>query len=132
MEQKIKQNGKIKTLIFLSLLSFSTSIYAQSKDSLLTKTNLFKNFNFDINANNYTLDFKNINFSKNNLIFSSYNEATKLNDVYLLGNDSFIYSKSNLIFENNFRGNKIDSYNPYGTDNIGSALIFGLIGSILK
>ncbi|MFK7833734.1 MAG: hypothetical protein AB8B52_10690 [Winogradskyella sp.] len=123
---------KTKTIIFLTLLVFSTSIYAQSKDSLLTKTNFFKSFNLDLNTNDYTLDFKNIDFSKNNLLFSSYNETTKLNDIYLLNNDSFIYSKSSLIFENNFRGNKIDSFNPYGTSNLGSALIFGLVSSFLK
>ncbi|WP_179317913.1 hypothetical protein [Winogradskyella undariae] len=122
----------IKTLIFLTLLILSTSIYAQSKDSLLTKTNLFKSFNFDLKNNDYTINFKNIDFSKNNLLFSSYNESTKLNDIYLLNNDSYIYNKSSLIFENNFRGNKIDSFNLYGASNIGSALIFGLVGSILK
>lgn len=122
----------MKTLIFLTLLIFSTSTYAQSKDSLLTKTYLLKNYNFDFKTNDYTLDFKTIDFSKNNLIFSSYNETTKLNDIYLLGNESFIYSKSSLKFENNFRGNKIDSFNPYGSPNIGSALILGFIGSILK
>tara|TARA_R110002050_G_scaffold129304_2_gene250834 strand:+ start:2049 stop:2426 length:378 start_codon:yes stop_codon:yes gene_type:complete len=123
---------KIKTLIFLTLLVFSTSIYAQSKDSLLTETNLLKSFNFNFKTNNYAIDFKNIDFSKNNLLFSSYNETSKLNDIYLLNNDSLIYSKSSLIFENNFRGNKIDSFNPYGTSNISSALIFGLIGYIIK
>ncbi len=114
---------KLKTLIFLTLLGFGTSIYAQSKDALLPKTNLFKSFN---------LDFKHINFSENSLLFSSYNETTKLNDIYLLNNDSFIYSKSSLILENNFRGHKIDSYNPHGTSCITSSLILGLVNSILK
>ena len=122
----------IKTVLFLILLVFSTLIYAQSKDSLLTKTNVFKSLNFDFKTNDYTIGFKNIDFSKNNQLFSSYNETTKLNDIYLLNNDSFIYSKSSLLFKNSFRGNKINSFNPYGTSNIGSALIFGLIDSILK
>ena len=113
----------IKILLFLALLVLSTSIYAQSKDSLSTKTNLFKKFN---------LNFKTINFSKNSLIFSSYNETTKLNDIYLINKGSYIYSKSSRIIENNFRRNKVDSFNPHGASNFGSAIILGLLGSILK
>ena len=82
-----------KTLIILILLIFSASIYAQSKDYLLTKTNLFKNFNFDLNTNDYTLDVKNIDLYKNSLLLSSYNKTTELNDIYLLNNANSIYSK---------------------------------------
>lgn len=123
---------KIKILLFSILLFFCTAIYAQSKNSLLTKNKLFKSFKFDFKTNNYTLNFKKIDFSKKNLLFSSYNEITKLNDTYSLNNNSFTYNKSSFMLENNFRGHKIDSFNPYGTSNVGSALIFGLINSILK
>lgn len=121
-----------KTLLFLILLVSSISIYSQSIDLLLTKTNLFKKHQFSFKTSDYTIDFKKIDFSKSNMQFSSYNQTTKLNDIYVLNNNRFSYSKSSLLFENISRGNKIDSFNPYGTSNIGSALIFGVIGSILK
>jgi len=120
--------AKIKILIFLAFLVFSTSIYAQNTDLLFTKTDLSKGFN----AYNYTLDLKNINFPKNNLRLSLYNETTKLNDIYFISNDSLIYSKSRMRFGNYFGENEIDSYNPHGVDDICSAIIYGLIGTILR
>lgn len=121
---------KFRTLLFMTLLVFGTSIYAQSKDSLNTKHNMLGSLNFKIK--NYALDFKDIDFTKKNLFFSSYNETTKLNDSYLISNKEFIYSKSNLLFENNFRGQKIDSYNPYGVSNLETGLILGVIGELLN
>lgn len=123
---------KRKTEIFITLFLFSISINAQSTDSFLPKNDLLINSNLNLDSNNYSFDFKNINFQKSKFKFSSYNKTTKLNDNYLIINDYYIYNKSTMIFENNFRGHKIGSFNPYGASNISTALIFGIVGSILK
>lgn len=63
-----------------------------------------------------------------------YNPASGLNDTFYLKNQKAKYSKSFYIPENrmNFSGTKIDSFNPYGTNNIGAALALGVIDLILN
>jgi len=114
------------------LLLFVKSVCSQSQDSLLTKVNLSKSYILDLKTGNYTLDSKSINHSKNNLLLSYYNKTSQLNDVYLLNNEHSIYFKSIPIFENKFRGHKIDAFNPYGTSNIGSSIIVGLLNTVIK
>ncbi len=117
----------IKTVLFLIVFGCSISVYTQSIGSLVIQSDLF---NFD--AKDYALGFKNIDFSKNKGLFSSYNKTTQLNDIYITNNDAYSYSTSNLSFDNTLRAYKVDSYNPYGVSNIGSALILGIIGSFLN
>ena len=86
----------------------------------------------DIQSNKDAFDFYNVDLLKNGLLFSSYNETTKLNDSYLINNEEYVYTKSSMLLENNFRNLKIDSYNPYGVSNVKSALILGVVGEFLN
>lgn len=94
---------------------FSTSIYAQVKKGVSIKTSFLKSINLDFKIKAYTFDFNNIDFSKSNLIFSSFNKTTNLNDIYLVKDNDLIYSRSN---------------NLYGSTHIKSALVF--VNTFLK
>ncbi|EGV44692.1 hypothetical protein BZARG_1541 [Bizionia argentinensis JUB59] len=125
---------KLKTKLIITLLTFGTSVYAQSKDSLITINNVFNSvsLNSNINSTSYDLDLNNINLPTKNLLFSSINKTTQLNDNYLVINEAYIYHNSNFLFENKFKGSRIDSYNPYGASNINSALFLGVVGVFLN
>jgi len=114
---------KYKNLIVIMLIVCYSQLYAQSKDSL--------NLKLDFLYNDFTLNFKRIDFSKNNISFSEYNPTTGLNDNYSLINDEHVYTNSSFLFQNNIRGPKIDSFNPYGASNIQTSLVLGTFNKLL-
>ncbi len=73
------------------------------------------NFNFKTQTKPYLLNI--------------YNPASGLNDSFYLKNQEAKYSKSLYIPQNAVfaRATKIDSFNPYGTNNIGAAVALGVI-----
>jgi len=127
---------KIKTATFIILLFLSLSIDAQSKDSLSIKHNFFKYSSLTIDNNNYY--FKNIqkiekiHFKKRKFQFNIYNEDTGLNDTYLMTKNGSNLIYSSKLLENNFSLHKIDSFNPYGSPDIGTAIFNGLLNSLLN
>lgn len=64
--------------------------------------------------------------------FSIYNKTTKSNDFYILNADKSNYTKSDILIENNFRNNKIDSFNPSGASNIQSGVLMGMFNLFTK
>jgi len=122
---------KYKNLIVIMLIVCYSQLYAQSKDSLNLKYKLSKNLKLDFLYNDFTLNFKRIDFSKNNISFSEYNPTTGLNDNYSLINDEHVYTNSSFLFQNNIRGPKIDSFNPYGASNIQTSLVLGTFNKLL-
>lgn len=122
---------QFKTVLLIVAIVCSTLSYAQTNDSIPSTFNFFKSLNFGLNTTNYNFNFKKIALKKN-LSFSSYNPITKLNDTYLIIDGEYSYSKSNFLFENNFRAQKIDSYNPYGASNMSTALLLGTVGEFLN
>lgn len=113
-----------------------TTAYGQSKDSssgINKKAYTFKATKFDsirkINSSIGVL--KNESIVKN-YSFSVYNKTSKSNDVYLMSNDSSKYSKSKILIENNFRNNKIDSFNPTGAPNVQSGILMGMFNLLVK
>ena len=123
---------KMKNLIALLILGFALSLNAQTADSLQTTSKQVQNFNSVFDGYQYSLDLKNTVDAKSKLAFSSYNKTTRLNDFSFIKNDSLVYVKSSVVLENNFRGGKVDSFNPYGVGDVRYALILGTINSILK
>lgn len=113
------------------LIVSSTSLYAQSTNPLNIQYDLSNNFKLDFLFKNFALDFKRIDFSKNNISFSEYNPTTGLNDNYSLINDEHVYTNSSFLFQNNIRGPKIDSFNPYGASNIQTSLVLGTFNKLL-
>ena len=77
-----------------------------------------------------------INFTGSNLLqkgknLSFYNPVTNLNDHYYVLGKSYIMSKTKSFPIHGFEGQRVDSFNPSGTKDLGSALIFSAITSIL-
>lgn len=77
-----------------------------------------------------------INFNRNNLFSNKdnltlYNPTTNLNDTYYVLGKSYRMSNTKSFPIYGFEGQRIDSFNPSGTKDLGSAFIFGAINSIL-
>jgi hypothetical protein len=119
----------MKKIVYLLFLLLGSAAFGQNQTTgyrflpILSAVNL-KPFSFQINFNKSNL------FSKaDNLTL--YNPNTNLNDnYYVLGKDYVIgNSKSFPIY--GFEGRQVDSFNPSGTKDFGSAIVFGAINSIL-
>ncbi|AUC76393.1 hypothetical protein [Olleya sp. Bg11-27] len=123
---------KLKYVIAIVAIICCTTLYGQTTTPLHINQNVFKVLKFDFTATSYTLDYKSVGHIPNTYQFFAYNPMTALTDRYSVNNGNFIYNTSNLVLENNFRANKIDSFNPYGVSNIGSALIFGVFGKLFN
>ena len=79
-----------------------------------------------------TLSYTNFDYFKKSLTISSYNSNSRMNDQFRIVNGEFLYEKSGLILQNNFKRNKIDCSNPYGTSDIKSALVLGFVDGLLQ
>jgi hypothetical protein len=62
--------------------------------------------------------------------FTVYNKTTQLNDFYYVKKDTFYYQKSAFIPENHMFQPKLDSFNPSGASDLGSAVIIGIINTV--
>ena len=120
----------MKLLQLCVLVFFSTLVYSQTKDAV--KVSPILNKALKPNTKDYSLYFNTLKLPKNTTVFSSYNHSTNLNDMYTVINGNYVHTKSVALAKNTFRHNKIDSFNPYGSTSIGSALVFGVLGAIIK
>ncbi len=121
-----------KLILALALLC-SNFFFAQNKTSFADTIQVKKEY-FKINLNDLpviqnTIDFKSVNAYTTQ--FSIYNTYSTYNDVYFLQNGNYYRSNSNLVLENNLRGSKIDSFNPFGATDLGTAVVFGFINFLL-
>ncbi len=114
-----------KYFVFALLLS-NVYLFAQIKiDSIHPILQPIK-FDVNLNKNKYSFTFNQLNFyTKND--FSIYNRTTMMNDNYSVYNGKFEYKSSILIPQNMVFNSKIDSFNPNGTDDFGSALLMGVL-----
>ena len=114
-----------KYFVFALLLS-NVCLFAQIKiDSIHPILQPIK-FDVNLNKNKYSFTFNQLNFyTKND--FSIYNRTTMMNDNYSVYNGKFEYKSSILIPQNMVFNSKIDSFNPNGTDDFGSALLMGVL-----
>jgi hypothetical protein len=64
--------------------------------------------------------------------FSIYNRTTRLNDLYGARKATFYYRQSLIIRKNNVNSPKIDSFNPNGASDFGSAVLAGLINTFMS
>lgn len=63
--------------------------------------------------------------------FTVFNKTTQLNDFYYVQKDTFYYQKSVFIPENSIYQPKFDSFNPSGASDVGSAVLVGIINTVL-
>lgn len=121
----------LKRVVALACLMLASAVLqSQNQNSSNTQYLLFKNIEIDSLDTLYKPNLKNI-FLKSRT-FSTYNPNTNWNDHYTVTNQTYVYRKSSLLIENNFRQQKIDSYNPYGSPDVNSALILGVVGEFLR
>ncbi|WP_076456525.1 hypothetical protein [Zobellia uliginosa] len=78
----------------------SISLYAQSKDSLVTKGTTFHFHVPNFNATNHSLNFKSLSFPKNIPTLSLYNPTTNMYDNYLGDRNGYTYTNSTIFFDN--------------------------------
>lgn len=124
----------MRTLLFLFVLATS-HLYSQNLKMTIPAANFLPKYAFT-SFNNLQFTYPNLTFKTHSRPYSLnvYNPSSGLNDSFYLKNQEAKYSKSFYIPENrmNFSGTKIDSFNPYGTNNIGAALALGVIDLILN
>lgn len=120
----------MKKLFYISFLFICVVTYGQNNPLTyrflpsLASVNL-KPASFQITLN------KNIFLSKKGDL-SLYNPITNLNDNYYVLGKSYRMSNTKTFSVYGFEGQRIDSFNPSGTKDLGSAFIFGAITSILE
>lgn len=72
-------------------------------------------------------------FTTKNSYLTSFNPVTGINNKYtIVGNDYFLSNTKSFSTLNALDLNRIDSFNPNGTNSIGSALIFGVLNLIFE
>jgi len=83
-----------------------------------------------LNAFSFTLQ------DKNNYIdyytLSVYNPTTRLNDQYIRLNNGYFLSNNKSFSYYNFNGMKMDSFNPNGVSDFGSAIASGLLNLLFE
>lgn len=122
----------IKTGLIITIVMLSASVYSQTPSTMMMDSNNSETSSLDFKLNYFDFSFGHSYFQKTQFQFSRYNPTTTFNDNYLLLSNNYVAQKSNVIFENNFRGHKIDSFNPHGATSIPSALLMGVMSTLFK
>ena len=114
--------------VLISVL-FSSSFFGQNQiptaNTLPVKNDYFRMDLNDLPKPTLSFDSRLVNTTNNQL--SVYNSFSKNNDNYILQQGEYYALSPKLVLDNNWRGNKVDSFNPYGAPTIGSALVLGFI-----
>lgn len=104
----------------------SENLKAKLNLSYIKKTNLPV---FFVDKNLILVELK---LRQNPNYFSVYNPNTRLNDIYTFKKDTVVMHKSILINDINFCGQKRDSFNPSGANNMGWAVFVGVYNLIFE
>jgi hypothetical protein len=111
--------------MILSLLS-TFCLFSQTKVDTIQPILEPINIKANLNTRNYVFGFNQLNFyTKND--FSVYNRATMMNDNFSVYKGQYEYKNSIFIPENMIYNSKIDSFNPNGVNDFGSALLTGIL-----
>ncbi len=114
-----------KFFMILSLLS-TFCLFSQTKVDTIQPILEPININANLNTRNYVFGFNQLNFyTKSD--FSIYNRATMMNDNFSVYKGQYEYKNSIFIPENMIYNSKIDSFNPNGVNDFGSALLTGIL-----
>lgn len=118
-----------KFFVILSLLS-NFCLFSQTKVDTIQPILEPININVNLNSRNYVIGFNQLNFYTKSY-FSVYNRATMMNDNFSVYKGQFEYKNSIFIPENTIYNSKIDSFNPNGVNDFGSALLTGILNLTL-
>jgi len=121
----------MKYAILLFAIVFHVSSYSQANDSLsYRKATVFTNYkridSLFKSRQNFSFKLKASDFS----YITIYNQSTQSDDIYYLSKYSADYSKS--VYTNNNQFVRKDSFNPYGTSNVGLGTIMGGLSNVLS
>jgi hypothetical protein len=130
----VLKSTSMRTLFFIFSLAIS-QLYAQNLKTSIPLGSFQPKLAFS-NYNSIQFTYPNFSFKtyKTPYLLNVYNPTSGLNDAFYLKNQEAKYSKSFYIPQNALyaRGTKIDSFNPYGTNNFGAALALGVIDLLLN
>ncbi len=115
-----------KYFVIIVLLSNVCS-FAQIKTDSIQPIKM----NSNLNTTYSFFSFNQLNFYIKN-DFSIYNRATMMNDNFSVYKGQFEYKNSIIIPENTIYNPKIDSFNPNGVSDFGSALLTGVLNLTLS
>ncbi len=128
----------MKKAILLFFLFLATVSFAQqpvSKDSVNLFSTMLKKDWEKPEAKDLSLTFSR-DYLKKHSDLTLYNETMGWNTNYIFRNGNYEYKNSTLNFQHNimydFGQYGADSLNPNGADNLGAALVMGLINSIFE
>lgn len=124
----------MKISIVLGLLLFPIFIFGQNKLNVFSQ-HVIQNPVVVTNPpffklKNYTFQLSSVKVIPET-DFTIYNKTTQLNDFYYVKRDTFHYQKSVFIQQNHLFQPKIDSFNPSGASDFGSAIVLGLINTFI-
>ncbi|UGS21374.1 hypothetical protein [Flavobacterium cyclinae] len=121
----------MKKYFILTFLILNMCLFAQTKTDSIQPILEPININVNLNSPKYIFGFNQLNFyTKND--FSVYNSMTKMNDNFSVYKGQYEYKNSILIPENMIFNSKIDSFNPNGVNDFGSALLTGVLNLTLS
>ena len=121
----------MKKYFILTFLISNMCLFAQTKTDSIQPILEPININVNLNSPKYIFGFNQLNFyTKND--FSVYNSMTKMNDNFSVYKGQYEYKNSILIPENMIYNSKIDSFNPNGVSDFGSALLTGVLNLTLS
>ena len=119
-----------KYFIILLLLS-NVCLFAQMKTDTIQPILQPIKIDVNLNTNKHFFTFNQLNFyTKND--FSVFNRTTMMNDNFSVYKGQFEYKNSIFIPENTIYNSKIDSFNPNGVSDFGSALLTGVLNLTLS
>ena len=121
----------MKKYFILTFLISNMCLFAQTKTDSIQPILEPININVNLNSPKYIFGFNQLNFyTKND--FSVYNSMTKMNDNFSVYKGQFEYKNSIFTPENTIYNSKIDSFNPNGVSDFGSALLTGVLNLTLS
>jgi len=116
----------MKKYFVIALLLSNAYLFAQMKTVVIQPIQQPIALNVNLNKNKQFFNFNQLQFYTNN-DFSIFNRTTMLNDNFSVYNGQFEYKNSVLIPQNLLFNSKIDSFNPNGATEFGSALLIGFL-----
>jgi hypothetical protein len=116
----------MKKYFVIALLLSNVYLFSQIKTVVIQPIQQPIMLNVNLNTNKQFFTFNQLQFYTNN-DFSTFNRTTMLNDNFSVYNGQFEYKNSVLIPQNLLFNSKIDSFNPNGASEFGSALLIGFL-----
>jgi hypothetical protein len=120
----------MKNVLCLIALLSGPAFFAQSASFSLSAKSYAWNSPSGLGSTVYSINFG--KYAATDYTFSVYNPTTAANDTYVQTGNSMYYTRSQVVLENNYRGVKIDSFNPNGASDMKSAIATGLFNTIFK